>query len=282
MSNPPIGALSIDVEEHFHVSAFEGAVNRDDWPSMPSRVAQNTARLLDMFAARGAKATFFTLGIVARDHPDLVRRIAAEGHEVASHGWDHRRVFTQSRDEFAADVSRAKATLEDLSGQAVRGYRAASFSIDARTPWAREALAAAGYAYSSSSHPIKHDLYGDPNAPRGPYRDAESGLIEIPVSTIHRFGRRVTAGGGGFFRLLPLRWFTSAYQRLDAENMVPNFYLHPWEIDPGQPRFNAAPLRSRLRHYTGLSRCAQKLDRLLTARRWTRMDDAYHGWLDGA
>jgi len=273
-------AMTIDVEDYYHVHAFKDVIDRADWDNMESRVEANTNRILDLFAAKNAKATFFTLGCVAARHPAIIRRIVDEGHELASHGWGHWAVFEQSRDAFLSDVARARATLEDIGGAKVRGYRAPSFSINDQTPWAYDALAEAGYGYSSSSHPINHDLYGDPNAAMTPHL-TDSGVVEIPV-TIGRLGkRRVPAGGGGFFRLLPLGWFKRAYRQAAADNRVPNFYLHPWEIDPGQPRIKAAPLKSRFRHYVGMTRCEAKLTRLLEVQNWTRMDEAYDGWLGG-
>lgn len=269
----PRGALTIDLEDYFHVSAFDEVLSRRDWPTMPSRVVASTERLLALFAEAGAKATFFCLGVVAEQHPTLIARIAAEGHEIASHGYGHQRVNQLTAAEFAADITRAKALIEDAGGVAVQGYRAPSFSINAQTPWAHAVLAETGHRYSSSSHPIRHDHYGDPTAPRGPHwRD---GVLEIPVSTLIVAGRRITAGGGGFFRLLPQLWFAHAARRLHAEGLAPNFYLHPWEIDPDQPRINGLPTRTAFRHYLGLRGCAAKLRRHLRAVNWQRMDVIY-------
>lgn len=273
-----IAAMTIDVEDYYHVHAFKDVIDRSEWDGMESRVEANTNRLLDLFEQADAKATFFTLGCVAAAHPQIVKRIVADGHELASHGWDHWAVFDQNRSTFLADVTRARETLEDIGGTPVKGYRAASFSIDERSPWAYDALAEAGYRYSSSSHPIAHDAYGDPDADRSPHVTA-SGVVEIPVVTAKIGARRVPAGGGGFFRLLPLNWFTRAHRQAVAEGLIPNFYLHPWEIDPEQPRIKGAPVKSRFRHYVGLSRCESKLKRLLNGAMWTRMDEAYHGWL---
>lgn len=276
-----LAAMTIDVEDYYHVHAFKDVIARSEWGSKESRVEANTNRMLDLFQRTDTKATFFTLGCVAADHPQIVKRIVAEGHELASHGWDHWAVFDQDRATFLADIRRARQTLEDISGTPVVGYRAASFSIDERSPWAYDALAEAGYRYSSSSHPIAHDAYGDPNADRSPHITA-SGVVEIPVTTATLGKRRVPAGGGGFFRLLPLSWFTRAHRQMVSEGLIPNFYLHPWEIDPGQPRIKDAPLKSKFRHYVGLSRCESKLARLLDGAMWTRMDEAYHGWLGGS
>ena len=284
VSAVPFGALTIDVEEHFHVHAFAKVIDRADWPSHASRVEANTDRILHILADSGACGTFFTLGCVADRHPALIRRIVEAGHELASHGQDHFAVFDQSRDTFLEDVRRSRLTLEDIGGVTVRGYRAPSFSIDARSPWAYEMLAEAGYTYSSSSHPISHDLYGDPDAPRHPFREPSVGMLEIPITTLLWRERRIPAGGGGFFRMFPLALVRANMARMRAEGVPPNFYLHPWEIDPGQPRIKAAPLKSRFRHTIGLSRCESKLRKLAadgaTGDTWTRMDEAYHGWLD--
>lgn len=267
--------MTIDVEDWFHVSAFAGTIDRADWPSLESRVEANTDRLLALFEAAGVRGTFFTLGCVARAHPALVQRIHGAGHEIASHGDRHHRVQELSPDAFAADVDHARKTLQDMTGAPVEGYRAPSFSIGPHTPRAYEALARAGHGYSSSISPIAHDHYGDPHAPLTPCRDPATGILEIPVTALTVLGRRWPAGGGGFFRVLPGAWFRAALRRAEAEGRAANFYLHPWEIDPGQPRVNGAPLRSRLRHYAGLSRCAARFARHLDAARWGRMDDIY-------
>jgi polysaccharide deacetylase family protein (PEP-CTERM system associated) len=209
-------ALSVDVEDYFQVGAFEGVIPRGDWDSIPRRVENNTDRVLDLFAEAGVQATFFTLGWVAVRHPALIRRIAEAGHEVASHGWDHRRVFTMSADEFRADIARARAVLEEASGQRVTGYRAPSFSIDQRTPWAHEVLAEEGYAYSSSVAPVAHDHYGWRSAPRFAWRPIDGApLIELPVTTLELGKRRMAAGGGGFFRLLPYFVSSLAVRRVN-------------------------------------------------------------------
>ena len=274
-SGPPISGMSVDVEEWFQVGAFEGVIAREEWPQLPSRVEANCHEILDIFAAQGIRATFFTLGWVAKRHPALIRRIAEAGHEIASHGWAHARVFTLDAEGFAADLARAKAALEDASGTAVTGYRAPSFSIDPRTPWAHAVLADAGYAYSSSVAPIAHDHYGWRQAPRFAFRPlADSSLIEIPVTTVEVAGRRLAAGGGGFFRVLPYSFSHWALRRVtQAEQRPAVVYFHPWEIDPGQPRMADAPLRSRLRHYTNLEGMAAKLVALTRDFAWGRMDE---------
>ncbi|AOR76202.1 DUF3473 domain-containing protein [Novosphingobium resinovorum] len=271
----PINGLSVDVEDWFQVGAFEKVIDRENWNSLATRVERNCDEILRLFSDAGVKGTFFTLGWVAERNPALMRRIAEEGHEVASHGWDHERVFRLGREAFAADIDRARKVIEDASGQAVKGYRAPSFSIDARTPWAFEVLAEQGYVYSSSVAPIAHDHYGWREAPRFAFRPiADAELIEIPVTTARFAGRRLAAGGGGFFRVLPYgfsRWAIRQVNRDDRRPAV--FYFHPWEIDPGQPRVEGAPLRSRFRHYTNLSVMADKLERLVGEFRWGRMDE---------
>ncbi|HUD29985.1 MAG TPA: XrtA system polysaccharide deacetylase [Novosphingobium sp.] len=278
-SNPTpgeqINGLSVDVEDWFQVGAFEKVIDRGDWNGLVTRVERNCDEILQLFDAAGVKGTFFTLGWVAERHPALLRRIAAQGHEIASHGWDHQRVFRLGRYDFAADIARARKVIEDASGQAVTGYRAPSFSIDARTPWAFEVLAEQGYAYSSSVAPIAHDHYGWREAPRFAFKPVPgSELVEIPVTTARFAGRRLAAGGGGFFRVLPYHFSRWAIRQVNREDERPAvFYFHPWEIDPGQPRVAGAPMRSRLRHYTNLSVMGDKLARLVGEFRWGRMDE---------
>jgi len=264
--------LSVDVEDWFQVGAFEKVIDRGDWPRLESRVERNTDAVLALFGEADVKATFFTLGWVAERAPALMRRIAAAGHEVASHGVDHRRVFTMTAAEFRADLARARATLEDATGTPVTGYRAPSFSIDRRTPWAHPVLAEAGYAYSSSVAPVVHDHYGWPEAPRFAFRPvADAPLVELPVTTA-RIGRRNQATGGGFFRLLPSAFTNWAVRQVNGEGRPAIFYFHPWEIDPGQPRVADAPLRSKLRHYSRLNAMAGKLTHLVHHHRWGRID----------
>jgi polysaccharide deacetylase family protein (PEP-CTERM system associated) len=270
-----LNALSVDVEDWFQVGAFETVISRDDWDRLPPRVERNGEAVLDLFEEAGVKATFFALGWVAERHPALIRRIAEAGHEVASHGWDHVRVFTLTPGDFRADLDRARLAIEDACGRSPTGYRAPSFSIDARTPWAHRVLAEAGYAYSSSVAPLRHDHYGWPEAPRFAHRPLpDSELIELPVTTVELAGRRFAAGGGGFFRLLPYAFSSWAVARVNhAERRPAVFYFHPWEIDPGQPRVAGAPLRSRLRHYSRLSAMRPKLLRLLRSHQWGRTDE---------
>lgn len=271
----PINGLSVDVEDWFQVGAFEKVIDRRDWDSLDDRVERNCDEILAMFAAAGVKATFFTLGWVAERHPALMRRIADQGHELASHGWDHARVFTFDAKGFAADLERSRKVIEDTSGAKVTGYRAPSFSIDARTPWAYEVLGEQGYTYSSSVAPIAHDHYGWREAPRFAFRPLTSAdLIEIPVTTAEFAGRRLAAGGGGFFRVLPYtfsRWAIRQVNRRDERPAI--FYFHPWEIDPDQPRVDHAPLKSRLRHYSRLDAMSGKLRQLICDFAWGRMDE---------
>lgn len=267
-------ALSVDVEDWFQVGAFDRTIDRADWESLGHRVERNTDAVLALFAERDVKATFFTLGWVAERYPALMRRIAAAGHEVASHGYDHARVFTLTPDQFRADLRKARALLEDASGQAVTGYRAPSFSIDPRTPWAHMILAEEGYRYSSSVAPIRHDHYGWPDSPRFAWKPlADSPLLELPVTTAKAAGRTLAAGGGGFFRLLPYAFSRWAIRQVNQQDHRPAIiYFHPWEIDPDQPRVAGAPLRSRVRHYSNLSVMAAKLRRLIGDFDWTRVD----------
>ena len=269
-----LNALSVDVEDWFQVGAFETVIDKADWDRLPRRVEANADSCLALFEEAGVKGTFFTLGWVAERHPALVRRIVEAGHEIASHGWDHDRVFTLTPEAFREDLRRAHRAIADAAGVAPAGYRAPSFSIDARTPWAHAILAEEGYAYSSSVAPVAHDHYGWREAPRFAHRPVPgSDFVELPVTTVEIGGRRMAAGGGGFFRLLPYRfssWAVSRVNRVEKRPAV--FYFHPWEIDPDQPRVASAPLRSRLRHYSRLSAMRPKLLKLLQDHCWGRTD----------
>ena len=269
-----LNGLSVDVEAWFQVGAFEDVIARDQWGRLPDRVERNVDEVLELFAEADVKATFFVLGWVAHRYPGLVRKIAEHGHEVASHGWDHARVHTMDRKGFARDIRQARIAIEDAGGINVSGYRAPSFSIDQRTPWAYMELAEQGYSYSSSVAPIIHDHYGWREAPRFAFKPLPwADLVEIPVTTAEIAGRRVAAGGGGFFRVLPYalsRWAIRRVNRQDGRAAV--FYFHPWEIDPGQPRARGAPLKSRLRHYTNLDKMSGKLRQLVHEFAWGRMD----------
>jgi polysaccharide deacetylase family protein (PEP-CTERM system associated) len=266
-------ALSVDIEDWFQVGAFETVIDRRSWDGLERRVEANTDAILALFDEAGVKGTFFTLGWIAERHPALIRRIVAAGHELASHGWAHDRVSMMTRGAFAQDMARARKTLEDAGGVAITGYRAPSFSIDRRTPWAHEELARAGYAYSSSVAPVAHDHYGWPEAPRFAFHPVPgSPLVELPVTTARLAGRTVAAGGGGFFRLLPYGFSRWAIRQVNEASQPAIIYFHPWEIDPGQPRVADAPMRSKLRHYTNLSGMASKLRRLIGDFEWGRVD----------
>ena len=268
-----VNALSVDVEDWFQVGAFEKVIDRADWDSLEHRVEGNTDKVLALFEGAGVKSTFFTLGWVAERYPALMRRIVEGGHEIASHGWDHQRVFTMGPEQFRADLARARATIEDASGVKVTGYRAPSFSIDARTPWAHQVLADEGYTYSSSVAPIRHDHYGWADAPRSAFRPlADSDLIELPITIAKVAGKEVTTGGG-FFRLLPGSITSGAVSDANRVGAPAVFYFHPWEIDPDQPRVAKAPVKSKLRHYARLGAMAGKLKTLMAGHQWGRTDD---------
>lgn len=270
-----LNAMSVDIEDWFQVGAFESVIDRADWDRLEYRVESNTDAVLELFAETDIQATFFILGWVAERSPALMRRIVDAGHEVASHGYDHKRVFNLSPQEFRDDLERSRKLLQDSSGQPVTGYRAPSFSIDQRTPWAHEILAEQGYRYSSSVAPIRHDHYGWAGSPRfgwTPVAGAE--LIELPVTTVAAGGHVLAAGGGGFFRLLPYamyQWAIDRMHREDGRSAI--FYFHPWEIDPYQPRVENASIKSKLRHYSRLKIMRSKLCRVAKDYRWGRVDE---------
>jgi polysaccharide deacetylase family protein (PEP-CTERM system associated) len=270
-------ALSIDVEDYFHVSAFADRFSRADWETLPQRLEPAMAKLLGLLDAHAVRATFFVLGWVAERYPGLVAEIVDAGHELASHGYAHVRVSAQTPEAFRRDVARTKALLEDLGGVAVAGYRAASFSITEDVLWAFEVLAEEGYRYSSSVYPIRHDHYGLPRAPRFPYSPrGEAGVLEIPLSTVRVLGRNLPAAGGGYFRLAPFVFSRWALRRLnEAEGRPAAFYLHPWELDPEQPRLAGLALKTRFRHYTNLGRMEHRLGRLLAEFAWDRYDRVF-------
>ncbi len=274
---PVVNAMSVDVEDYYQVQAFAGTLARADWPAQASRVEANTDAVLALFEAAGVAATFFTLAWVAERHGALIRRIVAAGHELASHGYAHVRADAQTVAEFRADVGQAKSILEQAGGVAVRGYRAATFSIGADNLWAFEVLGEAGYAYSSSIYPLRRELCGMADAPRFPFYPAGAGGIEeYPLSTVVAAGRRWPCAGGGHFRLWPYadsRWALARINR--AEGRPAMFYFHPWEIDPDQPRIPGLPLKARARHYTGLGRMAGRLRRLLGQFAWDRVDRVF-------
>ena len=275
MTVPGKNALTVDVEDYFQVSALAGQFPPSGWSGLELRVERNTHRLLELFADHGCQATFFMLGWVAEHCPGLVAEIAAQGHEVASHGYWHQRASQQSRSEFREDIERAKALLEAQAGREVIGYRAPSFSIGEANSWAFDELAAAGYRYSSSTYPIPHDHYGTPQWPRFAYRCREQ-LLEIPVSTLDMGGRHWPIGGGGYFRLYPYWLSRWAWRRYLAGEQHPGvFYFHPWEIDPGQPRPDRIGLKTRVRHYLNLDRMESRLQRLLTDFAWGAMAEVF-------
>ncbi|HTP95740.1 MAG TPA: XrtA system polysaccharide deacetylase [Burkholderiales bacterium] len=277
MQTAHTNAMTIDVEDYFQVSAFAGHIPRSSWDSQPCRVERNVDLILGMLAEHGARATFFTLGWIGERYPQLVRRIVAGGHELASHGYAHRRATEQNRSEFADDVGSAKRVLEDIGGVEVKGYRAPSFSIGSDNLWALECLQQAGYRYSSSIYPIRHDHYGMPDAPRFAHRPQRAGgLLELPVTTVSMLDRNWPAGGGGYFRLLPYalsRWLMRRVNRRDDQPCI--FYFHPWEVDPAQPRQRGIGLKTRFRHYVNLKRMEPRVRALLRDFRWDRMDRVF-------
>jgi polysaccharide deacetylase family protein (PEP-CTERM system associated) len=274
---PILNAMSVDVEDWFQVQAFAGVIARDAWDGLDRRVEANTDRVLQLFAEAKVRATFFTLGWVAERHPALVRRIVDAGHELASHGYGHELVHVIGAEKFRADVSRAKAVLEDSGGVAVHGYRAPTFSIAPKlAPWAHAVLAETGHGYSSSVFPVRHDLYGAPEAPREPYRPDPNGVLELPMTTVRIGSRNLPCAGGGWFRMFPYALFRTGLARVNAQERLRGmFYFHPWEIDTEQPRVAGAPARSRLRHYSGLVGMQGKLRRLLRDFAWDRVDRVF-------
>ena len=274
-SKPAPCAMTCDVEDYFQVSAFGDIVSRDQWPELECRIERNIDRILELLDATGSKATCFTLGWIAERYPTAIRRLAEEGHEVASHGMVHERIWRQSPDEFREDAASARRLLEDVAGVPVQGYRAASWSLDQRTPWAHDILADVGYRYSSSIYPVAHDHFGVPSAPQRPFYLANSGLLEIPASTARLAGRNIPAGGGGYFRLYPLAFSTWLIRRIHTAESPYVFYFHPWEIDPGQPRIEGASAKARFRHYLNLGRFERRWRALLGEFDWQRMDAIY-------
>lgn len=258
-------ALTVDVEDYFQVSAFREQISPDDWPRFESRVVANTHRVLDVFDDGGATATFFVLGWIAERHPQLVRDIAARGHELACHGFSHQLIYRQSPTVFREETHRAKSLLEAQVQRPVRGYRAASFSITDASRWALDVLADCGFEYDSSMYPVRHDLYGTAVEAAGPHRitaPAGQTLIEFPMTTRSFMGMTVPVSGGGYFRLYPYQLTKFLLDSVNRDNEPFVFYMHPWEVDPGQPRIQSS-LKSRFRHYTNLERCETKLRALL-------------------
>ena len=272
---PVTNALTIDVEDYFQVSAFAPHIARSEWGLRECRVERNVDCILEMLAETDTKATFFTLGWIAERYPELVRHIVREGHELASHGYGHERASDQTEAAFFSDIQLAKIVLEDLVDSEVTGYRAPSFSIGSGNLWAFDCLARAGYRYSSSVYPIRHDHYGMPDSPRFAY-EVRPGLMEIPITTLRLFNRNLPSSGGGYFRLLPYalsRWMLSRVN--GHENQSGVFYFHPWEIDPGQPRVEGISSKTRFRHYFNIDRMEARLHQLLGDFKWGRMDQIF-------
>jgi len=268
-------ALTIDVEDYFQVSAFAPYIERNEWDTRVCRVERNVDAILRILEDNDTSATFFTLGWVAERYPQLIRRIVANGHELASHGFGHQRANEQAEELFLADIKLAKLILEDVSGVEVKGYRAPSFSINGHNPWAFDCIERAGYRYSSSVYPIRHDHYGMPESPRFSY-EVRPGLLEVPLTTVRLFERNWPAGGGGYFRLMPYvvsRWLLRRVNARDGESAI--FYFHPWEIDPGQPRVKGIGAKARFRHYVNIERTEGRLRRLLTDFNWSRVDEVF-------
>jgi polysaccharide deacetylase family protein (PEP-CTERM system associated) len=267
-------AMTIDVEDYFQVSAFAPYIPRDSWPTRECRVEANMDRILGILGDSKVSATFFALGWIAERYPAMIKRIVAGGHELASHGYGHLRASDQNLAEFTDDITRSKAVLEEIGGQAVLGYRAPSFSIGSRNLWALDALYAAGYRYSSSIYPIQHDHYGMPNAPRFAfYPSGKHGLLEVPITTVRLLQRNLPAGGGGYFRLMPYslsRWMMQRVNRVDRQSSI--FYFHPWELDPLQPRPPGLNMKTRFRHYVNLGRMENRIKALTRDFAWERMD----------
>ena len=268
-------ALTIDVEDYFQVSAFAPFIERSDWDMRECRVERNVDRILTLLDANGTHATFFTLGWIAERYPALVQRIVAGGHELASHGFGHERVSDLSEADFFNDIHRAKALLEDIGGVQVQGYRAPSFSIGAGNLWALDTLERAGYRYSSSIYPIRHDHYGMPDAPRFAHQVRDN-LMEIPPTTLRIFQRNLPSSGGGYFRLFPYPLSRWMLRRVNCQDRSPAvFYFHPWEIDTHQPQVSGVGMKTRFRHYVNIGRMEQRLGYLLRDFSWGRMDHIF-------
>jgi polysaccharide deacetylase family protein (PEP-CTERM system associated) len=271
-----VNAITVDVEDYFQVQAYADVIRRDQWDKFPQRVEKNTDKILEKFALYGVQGTFFTLGWVAERYPNLIRRIVDGGHELASHGYDHQLVDTLSEQDFRSDVSRARCLLEDIGGVSVIGYRAPTFSIGPKNAQAWEILESEGYLYSSSVFPVRHDLYGTPDAPRRPYHPTAGALWEIPMTTVRLFRRNLPCAGGGYFRLMPYKLYASGINRLHSQEHQPAiFYTHPWELDPAQPRISKARLVSQFRHRVNLGQMERRLTELLKDFRWDRMDRVF-------
>lgn len=277
-TNTITNAMTVDVEDYFQVSAFERYIDRSSWDKLPQRAEYNTLRILDLFAQYEIKATFFTLGWIAERHPDLIQRIVNDGHELACHGYEHIRVTEQTPEQFRTDIKKTKALLEDISGKTILGYRAPSYSIGAKNLWAHQVLQEAGFKYSSSIYPVRHDLYGMPEAPRfifTPLEDHQA-FKEIPITTLDVAKRNFPCGGGGFFRFYPYfvsKWAFSTINRKEQQPGI--FYFHPWEIDPDQPKQPDINLKTRFRHYLNLDKMEVRIIKLLKDFKWDTMENIF-------
>lgn len=253
-------ALTIDVEDYYHVEAFQRVIRREDWHRYEPRIYNSTLKILDLLARHGIQATFFILGWVAEQTPGIVKEIQAAGHDIASHGYAHQIIYEQTPDEFANDLRRSLEILEDITGAKVLGYRAPCFSVTKRSLWAIEIMQSFGLAYDSSVFPILHDIYGIPDAPRHPYQIAE-GFWEFPMSTVQVFGKNIPIGGGGYLRIFPYWWTRWGIRKANSAGQPAIVYLHPWELDPGHPRIKTSPL-NHFRHYINLEKTESRLDAL--------------------
>ncbi len=275
--SPIVNAMTVDVEDYFQVSAFEPYIDKRQWDVLPHRVERNTDIILDMFAEFGIKATFFTLGWVAERYPRLIQRIVSEGHELACHGYCHIRVTEQTPEEFRRDIRLAKSLLEDIAGRPVIGYRAASYSINRNNLWAHDILYDEGFRYSSSIYPVKHDLYGIPDAPRFAYTPLPSPTFkEIPITTFRILQKNIPCGGGGFFRFYPYPFSRWALTKINVEErQAAIFYFHPWEVDPDQPRQEGLAVKTRFRHYLNLNKMQERIRALLSDFNWDTMEHVF-------
>ncbi len=269
--------MTVDVEDYFQVSAFESYIKKSDWDVCEHRVEQNTRKILKIFAEHNIKATFFTLGWVAERYPELIKSIVAEGHELACHGYEHIRVTEQTPEQFRLDIRKSKSILENISGTSVIGYRAASYSINKQNLWAHEILEEEGFRYSSSIYPVKHDLYGIPDAPRFCYKPLQNkNFIEVPITTLPFLNKNLPCGGGGFFRFYPYFFSKLAIDRINsAEQKAAIFYFHPWEIDPNQPKQSGLSFKTQFRHYLNLTRMEARLKKLIHDFEWNTMENVF-------
>jgi len=272
--------MTVDVEDYFQVQAFADHIPRSSWDSIPRRVEANIEAVLDLFETSQTTGTFFILGWIAERHPQMIRRIASAGHELASHGYDHKRADCLPPVAFREDIHRSKRVLEDIAALPVTGYRAPTFSIGRANQWAYELLEGEGYTYSSSTYPIRHDLYGDTAAPRQPFRPGSGRLWELPLTTRRLWGQNLPVAGGGYFRLLPYNLWRRNLVHLNRSNDAAIFYFHPWELDPQQPRVPGINMRTRVRHYTNLQAMPDRLKQLLRDFRWRRMDQVFADLMD--